>query len=161
MEFPIFQFVPVVSLILSLGSTEKHLVPSSLFYKILLSLFFSRLCNHSSFTLSLCQLQQSLNDIDGLSLDLLRCAHALRSPGQDSTAGVSLLCWDEGKHHLPGPAGTGLPDAAQDAAGFLCHEYALLALVQPVTHQDLVLIMFGNSFLSYLVYLQNEGKVLK
>lgn len=93
MEFPIFQFVPVASLILSLGSTEKHLAPSSLFYEILLSLFFSRLCNHSSFTLSSCQLWRSLNE---LSLDLLGCTHVLRSPGQDSTAGVSLvLSWGE------------------------------------------------------------------
>lgn len=68
------------------------------------------------------------------------------------------MCWEEGKHHLPG---TALPNAAQDAAGFLCHKYALQALVQPVAHQDLVLIMFGNSFQDYVVYLQNEGKGLK
>lgn len=91
MEFPVFQFVPVASLILSLGSTEKHLAPSSLFYKILLSLFFSRLCNHSSLTLSSYHLLQSLNDPHWI--------HS-RSPGQDSTAGGSLLCWDEGKHHI-------------------------------------------------------------
>lgn len=118
MEFPIFQFVPIASLILSLGSTEKYLAVSSLFYKILLSLFFSWLCNHSSLTLFSCQLPQSFNDLHGLSVDLLECAHVLRSPGQDSTAGVSLLCWGEGNRHLPGPAGTALPDAAQDAVGF-------------------------------------------
>lgn len=161
MERAVFQFVPIASLILSLGSTEKYLAVSSLFYEILLSLFFSWLCNHSSITLSSCQLPQSFNDLHGLSVDLLECAHVLRSPGQDSTAGVSLLCWDEGNHHLPGPAGTALPDAAQGAVGFLCHKNALQALIQPVARQDLVLIMFGNSFQGFLVYLQNEGKGLK
>lgn len=122
MEFLIFQFMPIASLILPLGSTEKHLAPSSLFYEIPLSLFFSRLCNHSSFILS-CQLPQSLNHLHGLSLDLLECACVslvLRSPGQDSTVGGSLLCWAEGKHQLPGPAGTALPNVAQDAVGFHC-----------------------------------------
>ena len=55
-EFTVFQFVPIASLILSLGSTEKHLAPSSLLDKIPLSLFISRLNNPSALTLSSCQL---------------------------------------------------------------------------------------------------------
>lgn len=74
---------------------------------------------------------------------------------------MSHLCCVEAKHHLPGPPGKALPNAAQRAVGCLCHKYALQAHVQPVAHQDLVLIMFGNGFRGHLVYVQNEGEGLK
>lgn len=152
MKFPIFQFVPVASLILSLGSTEEHLAPSSFIRSSWA--FSSPGCAITALSLSSCQLLQSLNDPHWI--------HS-RSPGQDSTAGGSLLCWGETSHHLPGAAGTALPNGenvAQDAVGFLCPKYTLQALLQPAAHQDLVLSMFGNNFQGYLVCLQNEGKGL-
>lgn len=157
MEFPVFQFVPVASLI----STEKHLVPSSLFYKIPLSLFFSRLCNHSSFTLSSCQLPQSLNHLHGLSLDCSTMPMSLLSWGaQDSTALQECLSCAEKRGSITSLAQLCLMQPRMLLAFFATSMHCrLLFNLSPI--RTWVLSMFGNSFQGYLVYLQNEGKGLK
>jgi len=52
----------------------------------------------------------------------------------------------EEKDHLPQPPGSALPNAAQDAVGFLCCEDTLLAYVQLTFHQDLKIPLCRAAF---------------
>lgn len=69
-NFPYFNLCPLPLWSFHWAPLRSIWLRLFLFYEILLSLFFSRLCNHSSFTLSSCQLPQSFNDL-WKDLDLL------------------------------------------------------------------------------------------
>lgn len=128
-ELPVF--VPIASC-LSLDTTKKSLVLFSLhpslqyFYTVLRSLLsfrFFRLNSPSSQPLFTCQMHQSLNHLH--SPWYAPVCPCLCWPGKtrtkSSTPGVSRLCWVGRKDPLHQPSGNGLPNAAQDAAGFLLH----------------------------------------
>jgi len=137
-------------LVLSLGTTEKILGPSSWYppfrylctlMRSLLSLLFSRLNSPSS-------LSPSLDVRCSRPLVILVAFHWTLSIMSMSLVYSRALNWTTllqvwphlcrvgGKEHLLQPSGSNPPNAAQDATCVLCHQGALLAYVQLGLHQD-------------------------
>ena len=152
--------VLVLPLILSLGTTEESLAPSSLhspfsyLYTLIkrpLSLLFSYSEESQLFQLFLiCQLLQSLRHLCGPFLGSLQHVHVslvLASPELDTAPQVwPHQCWVEGKDHLPRPAGYAFFNAAQDAIHLLCSKGTLLPHVQLVVHQDTQVLFCKAAF---------------
>ena len=121
-------------LVLSLGTTEKSLSPSSSFLlarylytlmRFLLSLLFSRLnspCSPRDFSYDKCC----------SPLIIFMALHWTLSCTRKPRTGCGAQMWphqfwEEKKDHLTWPAGNAPPNAAQDDAGLLCCKGTLLA----------------------------------
>ena len=81
---------------------------------------------------------QSLNCLTSPLLDSLQhVSLVLESPALDT--GLQMWphqCWLDGKVHLPWPAGSTVPNAAQGTISLLCHKGTLLAHGRLGVHQE-------------------------
>lgn len=140
-EFPIFLFMPIVSLWCHLVPPLRRVWPIFLTPPVrylhtlirspapsLLQAESSQLCQ----PLLVWQMIQSLNYPYGLLQDLFQYIHVsigLGSPALDTALGCVSPGLSSEKCRLPWPAGDTVPNAAQEAAGHLCRNSISLAHV--------------------------------
>ena len=152
-NFLCFNLCPL-PLVLSLGTTEKSLAPSSLHLPFSWDLPKPCLLQaeqpHLSQPFLMWEMIWSLHHPCGPPLNFLQYVYAflvLSSPELDPALQAwPHQHWAEWQDHLPLPTGNILSNAAQDTICLLCHTGTLLTCVQSGVHQDSQVLLCQSAF---------------